>query len=270
LPSTLQTVIAKLAVAQSLFFSVIVPLQAQTIESREDLNSLFADFGTTGTFVVLDVAGNRRIEINGERAAKRMIPASTFKITNSLIALETGAITSIDEIIPYGGKPQRFKSWERDMSIRDGIKVSNVPVFQEIARRIGLNAYKTWLSKLGYGNGLTGSSIETFWLEGPLKISAIEQVNYLSALAQTQLPVSIKIQKDIAQITLLERRGMRLLHGKTGLTNAPDPDIGWFVGWVQNERGLFPFALNMDITSREQVRNRKRLAKMFLRALDIY
>ena len=45
---------------------------------------------------------------------------------------------SVDEVLPYGGKPQPRKEWERDMGLREAIKMSNVPIYQELARRIGI------------------------------------------------------------------------------------------------------------------------------------
>src|SRR5690606_18887771 len=104
------------------------------------------------TFVLYEASADRLALVNAERARQRFVPASTFKITNSLIALETGVVKDADEVIPYGGKPQRVKEWERDMSMRDAIAVSNVPVYQELARRIGLERYKAWLERLKYGN----------------------------------------------------------------------------------------------------------------------
>ena len=71
------------------------------------------------------------------------------KVANSLIGLSTGAVRSADEVLPYGGKPQRFKAWEHDMSLRDAIKASNVPVYQELARRIGLERMRANVSRLG-------------------------------------------------------------------------------------------------------------------------
>ena len=72
------------------------------------------------------------------RAKKRFTPASTFKIANSLIGLDVSAVKSVDEVLPYGGKPQRIKEWERDMGLREAIKMSNVAIYQELARRIGI------------------------------------------------------------------------------------------------------------------------------------
>ena len=166
---------------------------------------------------------DRTITVDGERAAKRYVPASTFKIANSLIALETGVVKDESEVIPYGGKPQPFKAWEKDMSMREAIAASTVPIYQEIARRVGLERYRDWLERLGYGNRRTGTALERFWLDGPLEISAVEQARFVAALAQQKLPASIRSQSIVRDILRLELSGDPTLYGKTGWRSSSTP-----------------------------------------------
>ncbi|MBD3824082.1 MAG: class D beta-lactamase, partial [Epsilonproteobacteria bacterium] len=49
---------------------------------------------------------------------KRYFPASTFKIANSLIGLSSGAVKSVDEILPYKGPAKPYiPEWEEDMGL---------------------------------------------------------------------------------------------------------------------------------------------------------
>lgn len=208
--------------------------------------------------------------VGAVRAHKRFIPASTFKIINSLIALDTGVVSDKNEIVPYGGKPQPIKTWEQEMSLRDGIRISNVPVFQEIARRVGLARYRALLKAYGYGNQRVGGDVETFWLKGPLRISALEHVGLLLKLAKQELPAQKGNQRLVREIIRLETKGDAKLYGKTGWTIAPDPDIGWFVGWVERKGRIFAFALNMDIQSRVQATKRVVIAEAMLAALGVW
>ena len=73
------------------------------------------------------------------------------------------------------------------MSLHDAIRISNVPVYQELARRIGLDRMSENLALLDYGNEDTGTIVDMFWLQGPLKISALEQAKFLARLAQERL-----------------------------------------------------------------------------------
>ena len=109
---------------------VAVSLQAICAETYQEVPQLaacFNDHEVAGTFVLFDAATDTMFVSDAARAKKRFTPASTFKIANSLIGLDVGAVKSVDEILPYGGKPQRLKEWERDMGLREAIKVSTIP-----------------------------------------------------------------------------------------------------------------------------------------------
>lgn len=264
---TLQLALIYAAIATFIF---ALPAKATDIIERADLMAVFETHNTKGAFALYDPKQDQLILVNPERAKARLIPASTFKIVNSLIALETKAIAGEDEIIPYGGKPQFIKAWERDMPLKQAFKVSNVPVYQELARRIGTKEYNNWLEKLEYGNHAVGNDVTTFWLKGPLKISAVEQAQFLAKLANSQLPFSNKTQQIVRNIAKIETKDNQSFHGKTGWTVTPNPDIGWFVGWVERANGNISFALNIDINSRKDVPLREKIAREILAALGVH
>ena len=100
--------------------------------------ALFEDAGVTGTFVLHDVGAGSFIGHDRARAERRFSPASTFKVANSLIGLTVGAVSGVDDPLPYTGPPEPFiKAWARDMGLREAIALSNVPIYQALARRIG-------------------------------------------------------------------------------------------------------------------------------------
>ena len=221
---------------------------AQATEWRDSpaITQLFKKEGVTGTFVVHDVALDTDTGHDRQRAATRFIPASTFKLPNSLIALSTGAVASVDEIVPYGGKPVARPEWARDMGLREAIKISNVPVYQEVARRIGLERMRAALVRMNYGNMDTGTVVDRFWLDGPLTISALEQTVFLAKLAQGQLPFE-NVHMDAVR-AIARQDGPAELYAKTGWGKRPgQPDIGWWVGWIKKDGKLYTFALNIDI-----------------------
>jgi beta-lactamase class D len=254
-------------------FLLLLPacVLAEAAEWKEStqLAQLFKKEGVTGTFVVHDVTADVYTVHDRKRAQTRYIPASTFKIPNSLIGLSTGAVVSVDEVLPYGGKPTRRPEWARDMSLRDAIKISNVPVYQGLARRIGLDRMRDGLQRLHYGNMDPGAVVHTFWLDGPLKISAVEQTVFLDKLAQDQLPFPKAAMAAVREITRQE--GAADLHAKTGWGNRPkEPaDIGWWVGWVKKDGKLYTFALNIDIPDDEAGAKRVPLGKAGLQALGL-
>lgn len=249
--------IASLSVGQS--------ITAQTYREAAELGALFKTQAVTGTFVLYDREADTMFVWNEVRAKKRFIPASTFKIANSLIGLEAGAVKDVEEILPYGGKPQPFKSWEKDMGLREAIKISNVAIYQELARRIGLERMRAGVQKLDYGNMEIGELVDQFWLRGPLAISAVEQTQFLSRLIDEKLPVSATAMRAVKEITLLEKTDAFELHGKTGWLF--EEKIGWWVGWVERGGKAFPFALNIDMPEKEDVAKRIPLGRECLKRL---
>ncbi len=240
---------------------------AEIVSTRPDLTALFKAEGVTGTFVLLDVVEEHMTVVNAERAERRYPPASTFKIANSLIALETGAVADVDEVIPYGGKPQMIKAWERDMSLREAIVVSNVAVYQEVARRIGLDRMTEMLEQLGYGSCNPGKVVDRFWLDGPLEVNAIEQTRFVATLASNSLPLSARSQVLVREVMPFEEINGARLYGKTGWLFGREPQLGWYTGWVERKSAIRAFALNIDMAAPEQAKLRIPLAKAFLEKL---
>ncbi|MBV1887427.1 MAG: hypothetical protein KUG61_10115, partial [Parvibaculaceae bacterium] len=87
--------------------------QAEEVIERPDLLKVFQEHHAVGTFALYDPKTDQLTVVGAKRAATRYVPASTFKIANSLIALETKAVRDENEIIPYGGQPQPVKTWMR-------------------------------------------------------------------------------------------------------------------------------------------------------------
>lgn len=231
---------------------------------------LFRQAGVEGTFVLLDERSNTLRGHNQSRAEQRFSPASTFKIANALIGLSLGAVRSVDEVIPYTGDANPFmREWLEPMGLRGAMKVSNVPLYQELARRLGLQRMVEAIGRLHYGNGQIGTNVTSFWLRGPLAISAIEQTRFLSSLAHRSLPFPRKAQEQVAEITLVDAGPGWSLHAKTGWQNAPEPGVGWWVGWVQRGNQITPFALNIAMAGAADAPKRERLGRSSLQALGI-
>lgn len=239
------------------------------VEVRDDLVEVFSDAGADGTFVLYDVAGDRLVTVNARRAEQPFVPASTFKIPHSLIALETGAVADEHEIVPYGDEPQPVAAWEQDMALPEAVRGSNVPVFQELANRIGAEAEQDWLVRLDYGNTLVGVEVERFWLDGPLEISAVEQVRWLARLARQELPASADYQTLVRDLVLVEDTGRYALYGKTGWAFDVTPQVGWWVGWLERDGGIYAFALNMDLDSAADAELRIPLGRDLLHRLEV-
>ncbi len=249
---------------------ILFTLQAQAGDWKEgpEVVELFKSAGVNGTFVLYDVRARSYTGHNKDRAETRFVPASTFKIPNSLIGLSVGAVKSVDDVLPYKGHPQPFsKAWEKDMGLREAVVLSNVPIYQELARRIGLARMRDNVALMDYGNKEIGTSVDNFWLSGPLKISAVVQTQFLAKLAQGSLPFPQEFQKSVREIVLLDQGANWKLYGKTGWENAPGQGVGWWVGWVQKNGRIYAFALNMDIQEASDGTKRVELGKASLKGL---
>ncbi|GAA2720652.1 class D beta-lactamase [Actinocorallia aurantiaca] len=236
---------------------------------RDDLQKAFREAGVRGTFALLDVRRGRTTVVDRRRAEQRLIPASTFKIPHSLIALETRVIEDEHEVIPYGGQPQPFPQWEQDMDLRDAVQASNVPVFQTLARRIGVERERRWVNRLHYGDRQVGTVVDRFWLDGPLEISAVEQTRFLSRLARRELPFAERHQLTVRDILKTEEKDGYALFAKTGWGMSTEPGIGWWVGWVERGDDLYAFALNIDIVTDADTAKRVPLTRDLLQTLGV-
>jgi beta-lactamase class D len=241
----------------------------QQTDTHKKLAEIFVNADATGTFVLFDLTANRFTYHDKHRAETRFIPASTFKIPNSLIGLSTGAVSSVDEVLPYGGEPQSFKSWEQDMGLREAIKISNVPVYRELARRIGLERMQENISRIDYGNNEIGAVVDLFWLNGPLKISAVEQSRFLARLAKGELNFPAETQQAVRDIITLDQGQNWVLYGKTGWEVKSVMHIGWWVGWVVNDGNIYSFALNIDMPNLADAGKRVEIGKDALRLFGL-
>ena len=249
----------------AIVFALVHTAWARNYKEASELAEIFKANGVGGTFVLFDRETDTMLVWNEARAKERFAPASTFKIANSLIGLDVGAVKDVEEVLPYGGKPQWIKAWEQDMNLRDAIKISNVAIYQELARRIGIERMRDGVKKLGYGNMEIGQVVDRFWLDGPLAISAVEQTEFLSRLVDGKLPVSAEAMRAVKEITLLEKTDTYELHGKTGWLF--DKQLGWWVGWIEHGGKSYPFALNIDVKEAADAEKRIPIGRECLKAL---
>lgn len=201
--------------------------------------------GLKGTFVLYEPAADRYRVLDEGRARRRFIPASTFKIPNALIGLEVGAIADENEVFRWDGKPKPVPAWERDHTLASGLGESVVWMFQEVARRIGKAAMREWLDRLDYGNRDIGGGIDHFWLQGGLRVSAYEQVEFLHRLAEGRLPMTQRSQRLVRRALEVERTRGYTLYAKSGNAAGREP-VQWWVGWIERRgRPEAFFAMNL-------------------------
>src|SRR5215510_9346372 len=135
---TRRSALACLTAAATLPSRAFAHVAPPRTEIRDSLAKRFTDAGTSGTFVGYKVADYMVVASDQKRSGEPMLPASTFKVPNSLIALETGVVQDPDkDVFPWDGTTRSIEAWNKDHTLRSAIVASVVPVYQEIARRIG-------------------------------------------------------------------------------------------------------------------------------------
>ncbi len=222
-------------------------------KSKKKWAKLFDKYNIQGTFVLKNMSNNELKVYNIQRSDSAFIPASTFKILNSMIALQTAAINSINDTIKWDGIDKGWKPWNKDQTMKTAISISCVWFYQELARRIGKEKMQTWVNKAEYGNKNIEKEIDNFWLEGNLRITAKEQVLFLEKLINDELPFDKRIQETVKEIIVTDSTDNYIIHSKTGWSN----QIGWNVGYIETKNNKWIFAMNIDLLKKEDARYRK-------------
>ncbi len=221
-----------------LLFSLLVIFASSCRESRiheqDDWGKHFEKYGIkNGCFILRDNNHEAVYFYNKDRCLQRFCPASTFKIFNSLVALETATAPDEQMIIKWDSVVRPVAEWNHDMNMREAFKVSNVGYFQEIARRIGPNFMQHYLDSTNYGNKRMGGAIDQFWLNDTLQISADEQVGFVKRLYFNELPFSERTQRIVRSMMLQEETPNYKLYYKTGWAKLPNKQVLWVVGYIE-------------------------------------
>ena len=200
--------------------------------------------------------------VNAARANLALSPFSTFKIPNTLIALDSGQIPNTVDKLSYDKNKYPMQAWwpsswtNVEHNMTTAFKASVVPIYRQIATEIGEENMQLYIDDFAYGNQDISSGLDHFWLNGSLKISAIEQVRFLQKMYRGQIPVSPQSLDQLKEIMLVEENENYSLYAKTGTGKTKlhsneegESILGWYVGFVENKKGVHFFAFNLTRSS---------------------
>ncbi len=226
-----------------LYFTIGFIAFSCTINKAKTDNSLKKYFDSAhvdGCFTLLDNTSGEITLYNLRLDTQRVLPASTFKIVNSLIGLETGKITDENMVIKWDGIKRWNADWNRDLTMKEAFKISAVNYYQEVARRIGRDTMKYWIDTLHYGNMNISGAVDSFWLNNTLKISPDEQLGLLDHLYFDKLPFTKRSQDIVKNVMLQEDNTLYKLSYKTGWGfDERNNAIGWVAGWIEENRHVY-------------------------------
>ncbi|HKY22013.1 MAG TPA: penicillin-binding transpeptidase domain-containing protein [Vicinamibacterales bacterium] len=223
-------------------------IAAQGAPTVPDLSRHFE--GLDGTFVLLNGATGAYIRHNPARAAQRFAPCSTFKIPHTAILLESGAAPDPTFTLKYDPTLNQQRNWARDFTLRDAFKASALWYYQALARQLGMPAEDRFVRQFQYGNtdttGGLGKIGSPYWVDGSLRISANEQVDFLKRFYEGRLGVSPSTTTLTKDIMLAEQTPSWRLSAKTGACQPSGLDTAnWYVGYVEKADAVYYFALEI-------------------------
>lgn len=220
-----------------------------------------------GSILIYDLNHDQRYQYNARRNSTAFPPASTFKIFNSLVALETGVIRDEVAVLTWDGINRKFPQWNRDLNLRQAIQDSAVWFYQVLARKIGPERMQRYVNQVGYGNRQIGTQevIDRFWLDGPLEITPEEQIAFLRRLYREDLPFSQRTMNLVKDIIVVERTPDYVLRAKTGWVR----EVGWFVGYLEQNKNVYFFATNLSIRNPSDTAARIEITRRSLRDLGL-
>jgi beta-lactamase class D len=215
---------------------------------KPEFEKILDSLKVKGAILIYDVKNNIHYSNDFAWAKMGIIPASTFKIPNSIIALETGVVKNDSAIFKWNGEKRKFKKWEQDLTFKEAFQASCVPCYQEVARKIGVNRMKTYLKEFNYpGMVFDTPTIDNFWLQGKSKISQMQQIDFLERLYYSKLSISKRTENIMKNIMIIEKTKSYTLSGKTGWGMRSDMDNGWLVGYLETNNSVYFFATNVEM-----------------------
>jgi beta-lactamase class D len=234
-------------------FGILYAQRVSNCREIPELKTVFDKYRMTGTMIILDQKGKEYSGYNAGKWDTGYLPASTFKIFNSLIGLETGVIDT-NTVFRWNGEKRRLQQWEKDLRLDEAFRVSCVPCYQEIARKIGAERMNNWLDQLDYGKMVvTPETIDNFWLEGGSRITPREQVDFMARLYNEKLPLSGSTMNYVKEIMLQEIDSGFRLSGKTGWAIRNGNNYGWFVGYLETAGNVYYVATLVEPVNQEKL-----------------
>ncbi len=229
------------------------------VKQDKSLKKYFDEYKADGCFALMNNATGKFTVYNlGRYRDSSYLPASTFKIVNSLIGLQTGKIVNDSMVIPWDGVKRFREEWNKDLTMYEAFRVSAVHYYQEVARRIGKDTMQFWLDSLKYGvkeateHVQIRSAIDSFWLDNSLKVTPDQQLGLMKRLYFDQLPFFKTYQETVKRAMLFEDNANYRMGYKTGWGFTENGHaLGWVLGWIEENKHPYFFVLNLESPDRD-------------------
>ncbi len=213
---------------------------------EENLQKYFDDLNIKGSIPIYDYKNKKWYYSDKKDSEKRTLPASTFKIPNSLISIEEYAVKDENEVLKWDGVIREFPAHNADTDLKTAFKNSTVWFHREMSRRVGIDKYRKYLKEFNYGNQKLSGKPDYFWLDNTLVISPAEQINFLSGLYEEKYPLSKRTYNIVKNVMIEKKTDSYTLRAKTGSGLVKTLDIGWYVGYIETKDNVYFFATRLQ------------------------
>lgn len=266
------------------FFSLVLFALAScspdNVKKDNSLKKYFDENKVEGCFALMNNATGKFTVYNLSRYRDSAYqPASTFKIVNSLIGLQTGKIVNDSMVIKWDGVKRWKEDWNKDLTMYEAFRVSSLPYYQEVARRIGKDTMQLWLDSLKYGaksdtdKVVIKTAIDSFWIDNSLKVTPDQQLGLVKKLYFDQLPFFKTYQEMVKRAMLFEDKPNYRLGYKTGWGHKENGNaIGWITGWIEENNHPYFFVLNIETADKDidMITVRMKILKDILKQLGFF
>lgn len=239
------------------------------IKEDEKLGKFFGEAGLKGGIVIYDLRKNKFTVYDKARMDVGFAPASTSKIIHSLIFLESGVLKDEKETLKWDGQKRWVEAWNKDHNLKTAFEVSAVWFYIDVSKRLTREDMQKYYETADYGNRNTEGFGADYWNKGELRVTQMQQIRMLVKLYENSLPFSQRSMDIVKEIMVNERTDKYILRAKTGWSNAYDPQVGWWVGYVERGEDAYFFATEIDMKKDEDAPKRKEITLNILKKLKI-
>lgn len=224
-----------LLLALLIFFLASCTLNKAKINN--DLKKYFDSAQVEGSFSFLNNQMGDITVYNMQLDTQRFSPVTSFKIPITLIGVQTGKITSENNI-----QIKTDSNQNKTVTLKEIFSSASPEYLQSLARQTGKDTMKLWIDSLGYGNKNMEGAVDSFWLNNQLKISPDEQLGLMSKLYFDQLPFQKYAQQMTRDAMLQEDNTLYRLSYTIGTGRDEKNDqIGWVTGWIEENQHVYFF-----------------------------
>lgn len=251
-----------------IFMIMILCFTNYLFANDKDFEKIFNKNKIDGTIVLESLKTNKKFIYNKERANLLLSPASTFKIPHTLIALNEKTVTQ-DSIIVWDKTDKGMENWNKDQTLSSAFKSSCVWCYKEFTKKIEKQKYETYLNQLSYGNKIIGADLSEFWLDGSLKITTFQQIDFLKKLYKNDLPFEQKNIDILKEIMIDEKTEEFTIRAKSGWSTRFESESGWYVGYIELKDDVWFFATNLITNGQKDLPLRKKITLEALKSKGI-